>query len=146
MIPWHPVLGVPFDPANNDGSVLFKVRTLSNLQLGYFCDNEETKCFYFNFPIETNNYVTTIDEALGIVDFNFDDQFIIYPNPANQVLNLHVKMRMGIESLEVFNSLGQLVIAQLGPSELIRMEELVTGLYFLKIRSDQGISISEFIK
>lgn len=139
-------INLPFDPANNDGYILFKVRTNSSLELGDTFSNEASIFFDYNFPIDTNNYVTTIEEALGTADFTFDEHFLLYPNPAKQLLNIHTKKDVEIESLEIYNSFGQLILAQMGASEVIQIEKLATGMYFLKIRTNQGQTISEFIK
>ena len=139
-------INLPFDDPNNDGYVLFKIKTNPDLQLGDTFSNDAAIYFDYNFPVITNDYVTTIDEQLGTPDFTFNDEFILYPNPSKNILNIQKKGTAEITSVEVYNLLGQVVIAIPSEITMVDVSSLNTGSYFLKINSDKGIAYSKFIK
>ncbi len=47
-------INLPFDDANNDGFVAFKIKTKSSLVLGDTFSNSANIYFDYNFPIVTN--------------------------------------------------------------------------------------------
>ena len=55
---------LPFDDENNDGYVVFKIKTLETLQLGDNISNSAAIYFDFNFPIITNTYSTTVEQII----------------------------------------------------------------------------------
>src|SRR5699024_9593132 len=71
---------LPFDDANNDGHILFKIKTLPSLNVGDNFSNQASIFFDYNPPIITNNETTTIQENLNIDKFN-SSNVIVYPNP-----------------------------------------------------------------
>ncbi|RTY86449.1 hypothetical protein EKL32_27650, partial [Flavobacterium sp. GSN2] len=53
-------INLPFDDANNDGYVAFKIKTKPTLVLGNTFSNTASIYFDYNFPIVTNTATTTI--------------------------------------------------------------------------------------
>ena len=78
-------INLPFDNANNDGYVAFKIKTKSTLVNGNTFSNTASIYFDYNFPIITNTATTTI-QTLANEDFDFASYFTIYPNPVKDVL------------------------------------------------------------
>ena len=140
-------INLPFDDANNDGYVAFKIKTKPTLVLGDTFSNSASIYFDYNFPIITNTYSTTI-AALGTQDFEFGTYFSIYPNPAKQVLNLEIKTEIEVKSINIYNMLGQIVIAVTNAENVstIDMSDLSTGTYFIKLNTDKGSANTKFIK
>ena len=136
---------LPFDDANNDGYVAFKIKTLPSLAVGDTFSNTANIYFDYNFPIETNTATTAI-QVLGNSDFNLTDYVTLYPNPVKNELNIKVNNTISITSINIYNSLGQLVLVATNPSESIDVSELKTGSYLMKLITDKGISNSQFIK
>jgi hypothetical protein len=140
-------INLPFDDANNDGYVVFKIKTKPTLVLGDTFSNTASIYFDYNHPIVTDPAVTTI-ALLQTQDFEFSDYFSIYPNPANDRLNIRSKQAMEINTISVYNALGQLVLvvpsAQQMPS--VDVSGLKAGHYFLKVDSGNGTSNCKFIK
>ena len=136
---------LPFDDANNDGYVAFKIKTLPSLAIGDTFSNNANIYFDYNFPIETNTATTAI-QVLGNSDFNLSDYMTLYPNPVKNELNVSVKEMISITSINIYNSLGQLVLVSTNPSESIDVSSLKSGNYFIKLVSDKGVTISQFIK
>lgn len=136
---------LPFDDANNDGYIAFKIKTLPSLVVGDTFSNKANIYFDYNFPIETNTATTTI-QALGNTDFDFEEYLTLYPNPAKNELNIKANNNISISSINIYNVLGQLVFVSTNPTEKIDVCNLKTGSYFVKVISDKGTSNCQFIK
>ncbi|MBC7641695.1 MAG: T9SS type A sorting domain-containing protein [Flavobacterium sp.] len=139
-------INLPFDNANNDGYVAFKIKTKSTLVLGNTFTNSANIYFDYNFPIVTNTASTTVANPLATQDFEFATYFSLYPNPVKNSLNITAKNDVVISSMSIYNTLGQLVQVITNPTNIIDVSELKTGNYFVKIVSDKGTSGSKFIK
>ncbi|HMI07251.1 MAG TPA: T9SS type A sorting domain-containing protein [Flavobacterium sp.] len=140
-------INLPFDDANNDGYVVFKIKTKPTLTMGSTFSNTASIYFDYNSPIVTNTATTAI-ALLAVKDFEFSDCFTVYPNPASNVLNIQTKGNIAVTSIEIYNTLGQLVLAipNAGKIPAVDVSQLKSGNYFIKINSDKGSSNSKFIK
>jgi hypothetical protein len=140
-------INLPFDDANNDGYVAFKIKTKSTLVLGNNFSNTANIYFDYNFPIVTNTATTTI-ATLSNQDFDFGSYFTVYPVPAKDVLHLNTKNEIGLKSLSIYNTLGQMVLAVTNPDNnaTIDVANLKTGTYFIKVMTDRGTTNTKFIK
>jgi hypothetical protein len=141
-------INLPFDDANNDGYVAFKIKTKPTLVVGDSFTNEANIYFDYNFPILTNKATSKFQNTLSNTDFEFSNYFTLYPNPANDILNINTKQAIEIESLAIYDILGQLVIAVPNAKSVstIDVSQLRAGTYFLKVKSDKGSSGIKFIK
>ncbi len=140
-------INLPFDDANNDGYVAFKIKTQPTLVLGNTFSNNASIYFDYNFPIITNTATTTV-ALLANQDFVFEDYFKIYPNPSQDVLNIDAKQTIEVTSINIYNTLGQivLVIPSAQQTKSVDVSSLKTGNYFMKINSDKGSSSAKFVK
>lgn len=139
-------INLPFDDANNDGYVAFKIKTRTNLVVGSTFSNTASIYFDYNAPIITNTFTSTI-QALGNQDFEFSDYVSLYPNPANSILNIQAKNDIQISSVNIYNTLGQLILVLPEVKDSgIDVSDLMTGTYFIKINSDKGTANTRFIK
>ena len=141
-------INLPFDDANNDGYIAFKIKTKPTLKVGDSFTNDANIYFDYNFPILTNKATSTFKNVLSTEDFNFSKYLNLYPNPANQVLNISQNQNIEIQSFEIYDILGQLVIAipSAKTTSNIDVSKLRTGNYFIKVKSDKGSSSMKFIK
>jgi hypothetical protein len=138
-------INLPFDDATNDGYVAFKIKTKSNLVVGDTFSNDANIYFDYNFPITTNTFTTTIT-ALKVTDFDFGAHFTLYPNPVKDVLNFQSKDNTSINSIEIYNTLGQVVLAVPNAVSIVDVSNLQSGNYFVKVNTDLGVSNTKFIK
>ena len=138
-------INLPFDDANNDGYVAFKIKTKPSLTLGTTINNTANIYFDYNLPITTNTATTTI-AVLGTQDFEFSSFYSLSPVPAKNVLTVTTKLNNAITSASIYNTLGQLIQVCTNPNETIDVSSLKTGTYFIKIISDKGTASSKFIK
>ncbi|MCZ8197703.1 MAG: leucine-rich repeat domain-containing protein [Flavobacterium sp.] len=138
-------INLPFDDANNDGYVVFKIKTKPTLVVGNTISNSANIYFDYNFPIVTNTATSTFS-VLQNDTFEFDNYFTIYPNPVNEVLNLTTKQTTEVYSLTIYNLLGQQVQTTTNPTNTVDVSSLKTGNYIVKIVTDKGVSSSKFVK
>lgn len=138
-------INLDFNDATNDGYVLFKIKTLPSLVLGDTFTNNANIYFDYNFPITTNTYTTTV-AALSSQDFDFGTYFTLYPNPAKDVLNIQAKQDLKINSIEIYNQLGQIVMASTNTLNTIDVSNLASGTYFVKINTQKGSANVKFVK
>ncbi|WP_163410959.1 DUF7619 domain-containing protein [Flavobacterium ajazii] len=141
-------INLPFDDAHNDGYVAFKIKTLPTLKVGDSFTNEANIYFDYNFPILTNKATSKFQTTLSNPDFEFSNYFTLYPNPVNDVLNINATQVIEIQSLAIYDILGQLVIAVPNAKSVsnIDVSKLRVGTYFIKVKSDKGSSSMKFIK
>ncbi|MEH1007849.1 M1 family aminopeptidase [Winogradskyella sp. ECml5-4] len=90
--------------------------------------------------ISKNNTV-----SLSSSDFNFDDDIILYPSPTTSVINFIKPEHIEVETIKVYNSLGQLVL-QHHWSAQIHLNTLASGLLFVQIQTKDKTIIKRVVK
>jgi len=140
-------INLPFDDANNDGYIAFKIKTLPTLVVNDTFTNDASIYFDYNFPVVTKLASSTF-KTLATQDFDFSNYFFLYPNPAKSVLNIISKETIEVKSINIYNTLGQLVLVIPNAEKVSKIDvsSLTTGNYFIKINSDKGTSNARFIK
>jgi len=68
----------------------------------------------------------------------------LYPNPAQHTITVQIPTGTVVEKMEVYDSLGKLVVQQSGPT--IAVEKLPTALYMVVVYTDKGIKTCQFFK
>ncbi|WP_104734460.1 T9SS type A sorting domain-containing protein [Hanstruepera ponticola] len=139
-------INLPFDDANNDGYVLFKIKTLETLELGDTFSNDAEIYFDYNAPIITNDELTTVAENLSVEETELQNLITVYPNPAADVIILESKTNL--ESIIVYDVHGRQVLTQLTSTNQLRLNvsKLVKGIYFLNLKTVDGEQTTKFIK
>ncbi|MEM1002090.1 MAG: T9SS type A sorting domain-containing protein [Bacteroidota bacterium] len=86
-------------------------------------------------------------EALSIEDFKLEN-FSLYPNPTEDILNIDAKGKIQDFNFSIFNTLGQKVIS--GSSSIgfsaVTMSSLQNGLYFVSIEANGQSLTQKLIK
>jgi len=139
-------INLPFDDANNDGFVAFKIKTKPTLTVGTDINNTANIYFDYNLPITTNTYTTTVFNPLSSNDFEFSNVFSLSPVPTKYILTITTKQAVVISSVSIYNTLGQLVQTVTNPNETIDVSGLISGTYFIMITSDKGTASAKFLK
>jgi hypothetical protein len=85
----------------NNGYVVFKIKTNSNLVAGNRVNNEAKIYFDYNFPT-TANTVSTTFQSLGLNKFGSFKNFSIFPNLATTISNSQNNFAANITSCSVF--------------------------------------------
>jgi hypothetical protein len=138
-------INLDFNDATNDGYVAFKIKTKPTLVLGNTFTNNANIYFDYNFPITTNTYATTV-AALNTQDFDFGNYFTLYPNPAKDVLHIQTKQDLHVKSVEIYNQLGQIVLAVTNAVNTVDVANLALGTYFVKVNTEKGSANAKFVK
>ncbi|MDQ5929569.1 MAG: hypothetical protein QG594_1348, partial [Bacteroidota bacterium] len=89
--------------------------------------------------------------TLNTPDFSYgtiDNNFILYPNPVKDVLNITSSENESITSIQVYNILGQslLDLKNKKTFSMIDVSSLNNGVYFVRINSTKGTTTHKFLK
>ncbi|MBL4578735.1 MAG: T9SS type A sorting domain-containing protein [Flavobacteriales bacterium] len=101
---------------------------MRNENLGWFCGNGGEIRMYGLDPTDINE----VDKWRADV--------AVYPNPANDWLSIEIKNVEGDWSYALYDILGKLVMEnKINQTKLVlNRNELIDGLYFLKISNGKG--------
>jgi len=89
------------------------------------------------------------DDFLSIRENELEQSLTLYPNPAGEVLNIAASNGIVINSLQVYDLSGKLVIDLQGrqDSMLIQsLHHLNSGLYFARVNTSKGLWTKQFLK
>lgn len=139
-------INLPFDDANNDGYVVFKIKTLDFLVLGDTFSNQAKIYFDFNAPIITNTYVTEVaEDNLSISDLNTLNTRV-YPNPSSN--SITIESDAVISSAAVYDINGRLILTKVfeGAEYQFDVDRLNSGIYFLKVNSNTETETVKLVK
>lgn len=105
-------------------------------------DNNSNQIVYSDgqFGAQFNYYIYA--DSPSAIEENLDE-LSIYPNPANSMLNIQSSTQ--IQSVELFNIQGQLVIKE-GNVNQINVSSLTNGVYMIRIATDNGVKVQKFVK
>ena len=140
-------INLPFTAPASQGYVLFKIKTINTLVLGDDFSNQAEIYFDFNAPIITNLETTTVSTTASL-----SDQILfalqLYPNPAGSEVT--VTSNATFNSYEIYNATGKVLISKNLENpvleQIISLEELLTGLYFIKILNATQSTVSKLMK
>ena len=137
-------INLPFDDANNDGYLAFKIKTNSDLNIGDSFSNSASIYFDFNAPIVTDPAVTAIGTLLANNNFEFDSAFSILPNPANSMIQISNLSNEEFE-IQITSMLGKVLIQE-KYSDTIDVSNLSQGMYLVTVHQGERTSTQKLIK
>ena len=141
-------INLPFDDANNDGYVAFKIKSKSGLVIGDVLENKAEIYFDFNFPIITEKESTEVVNLLSVSDYEIDRSIGVHPNPVNDVLN--VSASSAVKQVAVCDVQGrqlqQILYTNHEVSRVLNLAYLAKGVYFIKVISAKGVLVSKINK
>ncbi len=84
----------------------------------------------------------------GIKDKSFNNNFALYPNPAHNNITIESTSLNKDEAALIFNLQGQLLLQQslLQNKTTIDISDFTNGMYFVKMKSNNGIVVKKFVK
>ena len=100
------------------------------------------------FALLVDDFKVTATAVASTQSF-FANNFSIYPNPANNVLNLSVKNGLSVNEITMVDINGRTVktINNSFNSEMeINVSDLTSGVYMLNVNTDEGVATSKFVK
>lgn len=117
-------------------------------------DEGELQAVEWTLPFSTN--ITLVTDcpldclSLTTRAFEVSANYALAPNPVVDILNIEVTQPNDIQTMSVYNTLGQWVQTFLksnsGTSITIDVNILKAGTYFMAIQTDKSRSIKKFIK
>lgn len=132
-------------PVGGHGSILFKMKSQSSLNVGSIVTNKAGIYFDYNFPVETNDADTTF-ATLNNTGFTKDNSVIVYPNPSNDFIQ--VKADTNIKQIELFDIQGRILetLTQNENAVKFNISNKTNGIYFLRITTQKGTKIEKIVK
>ncbi|MDD2634997.1 MAG: T9SS type A sorting domain-containing protein [Bacteroidales bacterium] len=124
---------------DTDNFVVVNVDENKNVGFELIClSGDDLYCFgdLTDYSISGNN------------DIIVDNSFVLYPNPAQDKLNIE-NLNDRILVIEIYSDQGQLVFKQTCSQDLklsINTSELSQGLYIIKLITDKGVISQRFVK
>ena len=93
--------------------------------------------------LDTVNFATNLSTS----DF-LSTKFAVYPNPANDIINFSNEDNAIVSSVEILDLNGRVVksVKVNATQGQISVSDLATGLYMMKISTDQGVATKKIIK
>ncbi|WP_395633999.1 T9SS type A sorting domain-containing protein [Flavobacterium sp.] len=137
-----------FDCSNNQLSSLSTQNGIIEEYI-YFSGNPdlESVCCDANEVVYMQNLCNQYDNNSAIVNSNCESatgRIAMYPNPVNDVL--HLTATEGISKVEIYSINGVQVMSSNAVSDSIEMNTLNSGMYFLKVFTNQEVYTMKFIK
>ena len=78
--------------------------------------------------------------------FNSASNFKIYPNPSDEIIYINNENLKPIDQIIIYDVIGKKVFESNKDLKEINIKELQSGMYFVKINSEENISQIKFIK
>ena len=72
------------------------------------------------------------------------NQFAVYPNPAINTINIKLNNNSVFEKATIYNVSGQFL--ETAKTKTIDISHLVSGVYFVEVETEQGVSVKKIIK
>ncbi len=132
------------DEPGSNGYIAFSIKPKTTVVVDDVITNTASIYFDFNFPIITNTTATTV-RLLSTTESELQQLFTVYPNPTRGILNIKLNENRVIDTIELYNSLGQL-IKSTESNTSIDVQNLPAGTYFISVYSDKGKGTQKFIK
>lgn len=83
----------------------------------------------------------------GVNNVNTGNKILMYPNPAKALLTIESQDGVLFKNIAVYNILGQKLKSEISDSRsqhVIRINDLVAGIYTLRIETDKGAIVRKF--
>ncbi|KAA1244898.1 T9SS type A sorting domain-containing protein [Aquimarina sp. RZ0] len=139
-------INLPFDDANNDGYILFKIKPKPTLIEGDVINNKAAIYFDFNLPVITDVETVTVKKKI-IEEPVFTDYFTLSPNPTTGVMSLTpLNSDIAVQHISIHDITGRIVGFFSGDTRDFNVSYLYANTYFMKIHSDKGVLTTTFIK
>ncbi len=121
------------------GSTGLTIGNSAYVGLGYFISGGSNVVYLNDFWKYENN------DILGSTDFLSHSNITLFPNPVSDILNIKIK-NMSFSEVLIYDVNGKLVQEFNTAIEKIDFNTFNSGLYFLKIKTPQGIVTKRIIK
>jgi hypothetical protein len=144
--------GSTIDPITNtyyfcDGANVYGISLLTGLLVSTTPLTYEDG-MYINMMTNYNNCLgavpTRLDPSLSTNENNVKANVVVYPNPTSN--NLTIDSETPIDGVEVIDSNGRVVNVVRLNSFTLNVQNLQSGIYFLKVTSNHLVQVLKFVK
>jgi hypothetical protein len=114
---------------------------------------EFSKKLYFKFTTDEkglwlwsdeNHKLFFSEEVLSVEKNELEKAVAIFPNPAKNSLNIEIKSTsIPISNVLILDFQGRIIIQKIADFNKVDISKLATGIYFVKIMSNNNSSITE---
>jgi hypothetical protein len=77
-------------------------------------------------------------EAVMVESIELEENYFLFPNPANQSVTIASKNGIFIENVSIFNQTGQKVYCGISESNTLDISKLQPGMYIIELITNQG--------
>jgi len=122
-------------------------------------DNSMLPSNHINSILVEENGTKWVGTDKGLISFkgstlsalyeqNSGVQFNLFPNPANDFINLKVPLDFAGSTIEVFNIQGKVMktVRMINNDYKMDTSDLASGMYFIRLQNNNGMAIKKFIK
>jgi len=110
-----------------------------NIRIGINCISDD------KFALLIDNFKVTKSANLSTDNFS-QNQFLIYPNPAQSILNIESKTSLVIDTLRIYDLFGKLLLEKTQNTNQVTVENLSNGVYIIEVASEGKTYKNKFIK
>ncbi|MCB0454870.1 MAG: HYR domain-containing protein, partial [Aequorivita sp.] len=100
--------------------------------------------------VSTCSFVLTVETILGVDSNNLDAGLALYPNPADNVVNLVNKTNISLERMMIYDINGKLVsqtdLRAMQGVKAVDVSSLASGVYMVQIIGDSASTVKRLIK
>ncbi|OIQ15362.1 MAG: hypothetical protein BM557_11645 [Flavobacterium sp. MedPE-SWcel] len=142
-------INLPHEDADAEGSngyIAYKIKPVEDIAVGDIINGDAEIYFDYNLPIITNDAVTEVVIPLNVDQHTINNQLAIYPNPANDYVNIKSGNDIQLEEITVYNLQGRKLLSLNQNLEYINISSLSNGIYLLDIKTDKGSTQYKLIK
>ncbi len=82
--------------------------------------------------------------TVGIDDYDFISDIVLYPNPASQYVDVRADGDMVVQAIEVYDMYGKLI--RVSETTHINVFDFADGIYLVRVTTDKGIVTKRFVK
>ena len=111
----------------------------SNIIKVKIIDINAAYCIDENGTLLKNKFILSITQ-----EENNEQSFFVFPNPAHQTIDISMLNNLIIDDVYIYDQIGSLVSS--GQKSQIDISNLVSGIYFILIKSGDNYLYSKFIK
>ncbi|MDB4533747.1 T9SS type A sorting domain-containing protein [Vicingaceae bacterium] len=97
-----------------------------------------------SWSIQMTQTATVTVTPTGIDEQSAATSFSVYPNPTSYQITIDTEDN--IETIKIIDVTGKIVETKTSTNTTINVAHLIKGLYFLEIKTDNGLTHSRFIK
>ncbi len=127
------------DLRNGNNTIITQFNTLGspNLTCIYVDDAQYSQTNWLTID-SNSNFVETEDEceALVIEDTNIENDFLIYPNPIKDILNIGTNSNNKLKKVIIYDLLGKIILQT--NRSTIDLSNTKKGIYFVRIMTKKG--------